>query len=182
MPINFARLDNVRIAVALLAAVITGGAALYGVATNARDATTASYETLAPEINALKQEVSRLSAENEQLRQAIGARAEAPPVKVPPAAGRAPVRRPRAAGAPSSASRPSDPPSPSPPEAARPESTPSAPPPAGPPPGSPPAPEQGKPPGGDQGGVKDEIRKRVPIDFEKAVEIWKDVKNLPKKQ
>src|SRR5215213_2863468 len=99
MPFNFQRLEHVRIALALVAAVITGGAALYGVYRNAREATAASYETLAPEINELKQAVARLEEQNEELRRAQAARATTP---VAPAAGpgigRAAPRRPRAAG------------------------------------------------------------------------------------
>jgi hypothetical protein len=167
MPFNFQRLDNLRIALALVAAVITGGAALYGVATNAREATVASYETLAPEINELKQVVTRLEAESREMKQALAARVPARPAASVEA--RTPPRRPRATSTPAPGSPTPSAPTTSPPI---PETPPATPPEATPP--AAPAPTRG------QGGVLEEVQKRVPIDFEKAREVWRDVKGVRK--
>ncbi len=172
MAFNFQRLEHVRIALALVAAVITGGAALYGVYHNAREATAASYETLAPEINHLKQAVTRLQAENQDLRQAMGSRQPGPAVeRATSGAARSAPRRARAEPAPRNAPAP----------ATLPETPPGTPPPPETPPPATPSPA---PPAEPQrpGGVEGEIQRRVPIDFEKAREIWKQVRKLPRPQ
>ena len=180
MAFNFQRLEHVRIGLALLAAVITGGAALYGVHTNAREATVASYETLAPEINELKQAVTRLEAQNEELRQRLAGRSADPvigraDVAAPVATeGRSPPRRPRAPAPPTAGTkgRPEPTAQPSPPQ----PTEPAPPPEAAPTPAPPPTPA----PSGPGAGVLKDIQKRVPIDFEKAKEVWKTVKGVRK--
>jgi hypothetical protein len=177
MAFNFQRLEHVRIALALVAAVITGGAALYGVYHNAREATAASYETLAPEINQLKQAVTRLQAENQELRQSLGSRQPGPALaRATSGSARSAPRRTRAEpaprNAPAPATLPETPPGTPPPPATTPPATP---PPATPPPAPPAEPQR-------PGGVEGEIQRRVPIDFEKAREVWKQVKKLPRPQ
>lgn len=169
MPFNFQRLEHARIALALVAAVITGGAALYGVYSNAREATAASYETLAPEINELKQAVARLEAENQTLHQALAAKdikvTPAPARPAPASEARSAPRRPRASPSGPTAPKTEQPtqgvPDPVPPTA----------------PAEPPAPA---PAPSSPGGVLGDIQKRVPIDFEKAREVWKKVKDVKK--
>jgi hypothetical protein len=175
VPFNFQRLENVRIALALVAAVVTGGAALYGVYVNAREATAASYETLAPEINQLKQAVARLEEQNQELRQRLAARpADASPERpAPPAEGRTPARRPRSAGKPAPSPSTSPPVPTTPPEARPGEPAPTPPEPA---PAPPPPSGSGSP----RDKVLENIEKRVPIDFEKAREVWKNVKGMKK--
>jgi hypothetical protein len=168
---NFEKLDRARIAAALVAAILTGGAALYGVYSKSREATAASYETLAPEINELKSNVEELRAENGRLRDALtratGVRVAAG--EPPSTEGRAAPRRARRASAPGPA-----------PGAATPAdagATATAPPPTEQPPPVPPPGEQ-PPPADDP--IED-IKKRVPIDFEKAVRVWKDVQDIRKR-
>jgi hypothetical protein len=176
---NFEKLDKARIAAALAAAIFTGGAALYGVYRNARQDTAASYETLAPEINDLKGDVEQLRSENRRLREAL---ARGTGVRVPepepaaegertvPTEGRTPARRPRraataakTAGAPDAGAPTAQAPTP-----------PAQPPPAEqpPPPAQPPPAEEDDPIAG--------LKKRVPIDFDKAVKVWKDVQEIRK--
>ena len=152
---DFQRLDRIRIAAALVAAVLTGGAALFGVYAKARRETAASYETLAPQINALSEAVEQLRVDVARARQ------EPPPA---PRAARSPGRSQRPA-------RPTAPPSAPGPEAAPAE-----------PAESPPPPESEEPEGQKDPGVVDDIRKRVPIDFEKALEVWKDIKEIRKRE
>jgi hypothetical protein len=164
---DFQKLDRARIAAALAAAVITGGAALYGVYQKSREATAASYETLAPEVNELKANVEQLRQENQRLREALarGGTRVAPvePAGSGPTAGRAAPRRPRA-------------------------TTPAAPAPAGTAdagavaPANPPPAEEPPAPAEDPEDVIGDLKNRVPIDFEKAIRVWKDVQEIRKKQ
>jgi hypothetical protein len=183
---NFEKLDRARIAAALVAAILTGGAALYGVYQKSREATAASYETLAPEINDLKGDVEQLRQENHKLREAL---TRTTGVKVPAsdpeatararasdpatAEGRPAPRRPRRAD-PRAAGTTAD-------AGAVATAPPAAPPPPGTPPAESPPPE---PPASANDPIEG-IKKRVPIDFDKAVQVWKDVqsirKNLPQR-
>jgi hypothetical protein len=166
---NFEKLDRARIAAALLAAIITGGAALYGVYLKSREATAAGYETLAPEINRIEGELESIREENRQLREAL-ARATGTKVAdpAPPTGpeGRTVARRRRAAG-----DRAAPPPPGTPPGSDA--GSPAA---ASEPPG--PSAEQPAPPGAPD--VIGDLKKRVPIDFEKAIRIWKDVQTIRK--
>jgi hypothetical protein len=191
---NFEKLDRARIAAALVAAVLTGGAALYGVYQKSREATAASYETLAPEVNDLKTGVEQLRQENRRLREALartGVKVPAPPSEAtgdrasdPSAAegrpalpttaeGRPAPRRPRRAEGARAPTATAD-------AGAVASASPTAPPPGTPPAETPP-PEP--PPASDD--PIEGIKKRVPIDFDKAVQVWKDVqsirKNLPQR-
>jgi hypothetical protein len=179
---DFEKLDRARIAAALGAAVITGAAALYGVYQKSREATAASYETLAPEINELRSDVEQLRKENQTLREALaGSGTRVPPVEDAAAAesraagaagrgaagtaeGRTGSRRPRVASNRGPAT---------PATADGGATTATAPPPAPPPPTDQPPPAQPD--------VVGDLKKRVPIDFEKAIRVWKDVQEIRKK-
>jgi TolA-binding protein len=183
---NFEKLDRARIAAALVAAILTGGAALYGVYQKSREATAASYETLAPEINDLKGDVEQLRQENHKLREAL---TRTTGVKVPASDPEATARA-RASDPATAEGRPA-PRRPRRAETARAAGTTAdagavatAPPAAPPPPGTPPAESPPEPPAGADDPIEG-IKKRVPIDFDKAVQVWKDVqsirKNLPQR-
>lgn len=157
---DYQKLERVHIGVALVAAVMTGGGALYGVYAKARHEartdTAASYETLAPEVNELKRAIEQL--QEEQLRRAAE-RSRQGEVRAPSTQGRTPPRRARAPAPPQAPPAPaSEQPSATPPAEARPE-------------------EGHTPPGG----VFEEIEKKVPIDFENAREAWEKIKGIRKK-
>ena len=173
---NFEKLDRARIAAALVAAVFTGGAALYGVYQKSREATAAGYETLAPEINTLKGDVETPRSENRRLREALartGVRVPAEPAagavegERPATEGRTPARRPRRATPPASAAGRAD---------AGAASAQAPAPGEQPPPPAEPPPAEGEGPSDPIEGIK----KRVPIDFDKAVRVWKDVQDIRK--
>ena len=166
MAFNFQRLEHVRIALALVAAVITGGAALYGVYHNAREATAASYETLAPENQppeagrhpAADREPGAASGHGQPPARAGGGAGNIrrSPLCSSPGARRARAQERPGAGHPArnaarDAAAARDP-------AARDAVTRAT---------------RGAPAPRRRGG---EIQRRVPIDFEKAREIWKQVK------
>jgi hypothetical protein len=151
---DFQRLEQFRIGLALFAAVLTGGAALYGVHTRARQATAASYETLAPEINQLKTAVQLLQAENANLWTALQDRHANGNAPQATTEGRSAPRRTR----PRAESPPADP---------RPGERPRAP--VEEEPALPRKPE-----------VLEGIEDRVPVDFDKAIEIWRDIERMRK--
>jgi hypothetical protein len=155
------KLERARLAIGITAAVVTGGAALYGVHWKAREATAASYETLAPEVNDLKDAVRALQEENAVLRSALLARAASAGAGAgaPATQGRAAPRRPRPRAAPAQDGG-----------APAPE------------PGGAPASPEGAPPARPAPPEVEEVLEKVPIDFEKAAEIWRDVKELRRKR
>jgi len=203
---DFQRLDRIRIAAALVAAVLTGGAALFGVYQKSRKETQASYETLAPQLNALGEAVERLRVDVERVSRERAdtptPSAAPPPEPSPPSAPAAPstVRRPRQEGPRAARTRREPAPPKAPPgQASEPPPEPSGPAgPSGPPPptGSPvptepttgtePAPAEPPPasppavPPPEQPEVVEKIQKRVPIDFDKALEVWRDIQDLKK--
>lgn len=137
------RLEKVRVWTAIGAAVVSGGAALYGVYSKARGEarqdTAATYETLAPAVNELRRQVADLQAENSELRARSGDRAQPPGGEARAPAPR-PRRRPEPAAPPATTPAPAPAPAPAPPPAAE------------------PAPAN-----------------RLPIDFDTAVGIWKEI-------
>lgn len=153
MLFNKDKLDSVRVVLALLAAVLSGGGALYGVYLKARSEsrieTAASYETLAPEINELKRAVEALEEEKRGAPQRVATRRPKAGQTAPPADGDAPA-----------------------------------------PPASPPLPAPGprdprtEPPGegAETPDVFEKIRDRVPIDFKKAEEIYREIRKERQQQ
>ncbi len=158
MLFNKDKMDTVRVVLAVMAAVLSGGGALYGVYVKARSEsridTAASYETLAPEINELKRAVQALESQNQTLRDNDRVREEREP--------EAPKPRRTISGNPQVP--PSAPPG-VPQEAPIPQEAPPPPPvvtaPA-------PAPESRD--------IVDDIKGQIPIDFGKAEELYRRVR------
>jgi hypothetical protein len=88
-------MERLRVAAGVIAAVagaVTGLWTIYEkVRTDARQYTTTSYETLAPQVNQLAEALKTLEQQNQQLRQAMVSHAERP---------RAPAHRPAKPGEP----------------------------------------------------------------------------------
>ncbi len=179
---DYQKLEHARIALALIGAVITGGAALYGVHAKARQATAATYDTLAPEVNELKAAVTALQAENAELRKALTGRGIAvadpePRASGAPAQGRSAPRHARPARP-----RPAEPKGEATPVAGAPpvEAPPAGQTPPASAPTSPPPPAAPPPASPNEPGVLDDVEKRVPKNLEDAVDLWKKMKDLRK--